>query len=289
VLPRLLAHALALDVIKTLMHHDAYFWGYTTTAAPPTWLPLSLSQSPTRVRSYRLLLSLAGITLALNAILRLGPLFFLSPLLGPRRLGLRGEAFLNPVDFFGNFSAVYDKGLAGWWGGFWHQTFRFAFEAPATRLLATLQSDKSSPRGRLVSLLVAFGLSGALHACGSYTQLGDTRPLRGPGLFFALQAVGIVVQSGLAGAMKAWGLRAKIPAFVRGMGNLAFTIVTLYWTAPLLVDDFAQGGVWLYEPLAVSPLRMLGWGAKDDNGWDLWCGLVFWRSGKGWLDTGLAF
>lgn len=73
------------------------------------------------------------------------------------------------------------------------------------------------------------------------------------------------------------------------MGNFAVTMIWLYWTAPLLVDDFARGGVWLYEPLIISPLRILGFGAYDDSGWNLWSGLVFWRSGRGSRDTGLAF
>ena len=287
ILPRLIAGTIALDVIKTLMHHDAYFWGYMD-AVPPSWLPTTIAQSAILVRSYRLLLSFAGITIALNCIFRLGPLFFCF-ILSPARIGLRGEAFLNPVDFFGNFSLVFEKGLAGWWGGFWHQTFRFAFEAPASRLLEFLKIEKKSQTGKLVGLAVAFGLSGCLHACGSYTQLGDTRPFRGPFSFFAMQAVGIVLQMGIAGQMKSRGISAKIPFFVSAIGNFAFTIVWMYWTAPLLVDDFAKGGVWLYEPLVISPLRILGYGAKDDNGWDLWYGLVFWRTGKGWLDTGLAF
>ncbi|KAI5365382.1 putative Wax synthase domain-containing protein [Septoria linicola] len=287
VAPRIVLGAAALDVIKCLMHHDAYFWGYMD-AVPPAWLPMAISRSAILVRSYRLLLSFLGITIALNTIFLLGPIFFCF-ILGPSRLGLRGEAFMNPVNFFGNMSLVFKKGLAGWWGGFWHQTFRYAFEAPGSRLLETLGIEKKSQAGKLIGLFVAFTLSGCLHACGSYTQLGETRPILGPFRFFITQAVGIVVQMFAAQQLKARGASAKIPGFVRQLGNFAFTIVWLYWTAPLLVDDFAKGGVWLYEPLIISPLQMLGLGAKDDNGWDLWYGLVFWRNGKGWLDTGLAF
>lgn len=312
ILPRLILQSLALDIIKTLMHHDPYFWGYIDSA-PPLWLHHHLLLphnnntttpilTPILLQTSRLLLSLLGILLALNTIFRLSPLLFCH-LLGPQILGLRGEPFLNPADFFGNFfQQIRLHGLAGWWGGFWHQTFRFAFTCPTERFLEFWSwswswwrgghhhnMEKKSFKGKMVGVIVAFGLSGALHACGSWTQLGDTRPVRGPWSFFMLQAVGIIVQTGFAGQIKARGWRERIPSWVRGMGNFVFAMVWLYWTAPLLVDDFARGGVWLYEPLFISPLRILGFGAYDDSGWNLWSGLVFWRSGRGWWDTGLAF
>lgn len=303
IIPRLILQSLALDIIKTLMHHDPYFWGYTDSG-PPSWLHHLLPHNnnntiltPILLQTYRLLLSLLGILLALNIIFRLSPLLFCQ-ILRPQILGLRGEPLLNPVDFFGNFfPQICHHGLAGWWGGFWHQTFRFAFTCPTERILEFwwwgqqqhMEKKKKTARGKMVGVIVAFGLSGFLHACGSWTQLGDTRPVRGPWSFFMLQAVGIIVQTGIAGYMKARGWRERIPSWVRGMGNFALTMIWLYWTAPLLVDDFARGGVWLYEPLIISPLRILGFGAYDDSGWNLWSGLVFWRSGRGWRDTGLAF
>jgi hypothetical protein len=85
------------------------------------------------------------------------------------------------------------------------------------------------------------------------------------------------------------GVVDATPKLLRQFANFAFTIVWLYHTAPLLVDDFARGGVWLYEPIAFSPLRALGLGAKDDKSWDLWLDMVWWRSGKSFWDTGFAF
>ncbi|KAK4501303.1 hypothetical protein PRZ48_007110 [Zasmidium cellare] len=279
-LTRLTIGFFALDAIKTLMHLDAYFWGYMDASAP-AWFP---STSPVLLKAYRLLLSLFGIHCALLQIFHMGPVFFsLLP------LGLRSEPWMNPPDFYGNYSAVWEKGLAGWWGSWWHQTFRYAFEAPATRLLEALNIDKRSQKGKLISLFVAFGLSGSLHACGSYTQLGDTRPLMGPFRFFILQAIGIVIQMQVTQYFKNIGITDKTPRLIRQLGNFLFVNIWMYFTAPLLVDDFAKGGVWLYEPLAISPLRLLGFGAADDNGYDLWHGLVFWRTGKHWWDTGIAF
>ncbi|CAK3939945.1 Hypothetical predicted protein [Lecanosticta acicola] len=272
----------ALDLIKLIMHHDPYFWGYTTTSTAPLWLPPPIRASRILLKSYRLLTSLAGVSLALNEIFRLGPLFFCA-LLGPSRIGLRGAPWMNPPDFYGDFRAVLDKGLAGWWGSWWHQTFRFAFEAPGSALLAHLSIPKTSQKGKLLSLFIAFALSGSLHACGSHTQLGATRPLRGPCCFFLLQPLGILAQTLLLPYLP------KKPHFLVRVYNFLFVMVWMYFTAPLLVDDFARGGVWLYEPLAFSPLRALGLGARDDGCWDLWYGLVFWRRGEGWWDTGIAF
>lgn len=279
---RLTLGFLALDLIKTLMQHDAYFWGYMDAPAP-SYLPTQLTH-PIPLKSYRLLLSLAGISTALHEIFRLGPLVFTH-----LPLGVRAEAWMNPPDFYGSYTLVLDKGLAGWWGAWWHQTFRYAFEAPGVKLLEYLHIDKRSPRGKLISLSVAFFLSGCLHACGSYTQLGDTRPLMGPFRFFVFQAVGIVLQMTVMGYLKKAGVVDMTPKIIRRLTNFLFVNTWMYFTAPLLADDFAKGGVWLYEPVAISPLRLLGFGAKDDNRYDLWYGLIFWRSGKHWWDTGIAF
>ncbi|KAM3421373.1 hypothetical protein BST61_g1770 [Cercospora zeina] len=284
-LPRLFLGAAALDIIKTLMHHDPYFWGYTNTTTSPPWL-LGIT-SPILLRSARLLLSFLGISIALNTIFLLGPLFFIY-ILSPKCLGLRGTPFLNPPTYFGSISHVLNKGLAGFWSSYWHQTFRYAFQAPATHLLAALQIEPRSRRGRLLSLWLAFVLSGLLHASGSTTQLGDTRPIRGPFAFFLSQALGITVQTFFTQTTQHH--LSYFPRAVRQIGNLMFVIVWMYFTAPLLVDDFAKGGVWLYEPLIISPLRLCGWGRPDDReDWILWKDLVGWRSGKGWWDTGLTF
>ena len=277
---------LVLDAIKTIMHNDPYFWGYTD-APPPTYLPTFVQHSHFLVKSYRLIISLAGIYTALGEIFKLGPLFFCG-ILGPRWIEVRGEAWMNPADMFGSFKCVLDQGLAGWWGGWWHQVFRFGFEAPAKQLLGVLEVDERSTTGKMISLFLAFFLSGCLHLCGSYTQLGDTRPLLGPLRFFLLQPFGILAQLLLTQQLSKVGILQKTPKLVKQSANLVFAHAWLYFTAPLLVDDFARGGIWLFEPIAISPLRGLGFGAKDD-GWNCWWnGLLFWHSGKHWWDSGIA-
>jgi hypothetical protein len=277
---------LTLDIIVTLMHRDPYFWGYIN-AAPPAYLPSLLRQSAVLTQSYRLLLSLAGVYTALWGIFKLGPIFFCG-ILGPRWLGLRGEAWMNPLDMFGSFRSVLDKGLAGWWGAWWHQIFRFGFEAPATALLQTWGIEKRSTTGRLVAVIVAFTLSGLVHAAGSHTQLGDTRPISRSFSFFILQALAIITQTAICVQLKTAGIISKCPKILRQLTNFAFVHIWLYYTAPLLMDDFSQGGVWLFEPIPFSILRGLGLGAPGDQFFCWWGEPARWQSGKHWWATGIA-
>ena len=278
---------LALDIIATMMRNDMYFAGYMD-APPPSYLPNFVLESHVWTKSYRLVLSLSGIYAALWEIFKCGPLFFCG-VLGPRWIGVRGEAWMNPPDMFGTFRLVLDQGLAGWWGGWWHQTFRHSFEVPAKRLQDALGIDQKSSAGKFTSLTVAFVLSGCLHASGSYTQLGDTRPLMGPMRFFLLQPIGILLQRFLTSQLSGVAAVKAAPRWSKQFTNFAYVHIWLYFTAPLLVDDFAKGGVWLFEPVAISPLRGgLRLGNEDDGWWCWWNGLLFWQTGKHWWDTGIA-
>lgn len=277
---------MTLDIIKVIMNRDPYFWGYIH-AAPPIYLPTFITNSYVLVRSYRLLVCLGGICFALWEIFKLGPIFF-AGILGPKWIGTRGEAWMNPPDMFGSFRCVLDHGLAGWWGGWWHQTFRVAFNMHSRWILARLDVEGRSEKGKMVAMFTAFLLSGCLHACGSYTQLGETRPLMGPMRFFLLQPCGILFQMWSIRQLDRLGLKQRSPIFLRQLVNFIYVHIWLYYTGPLLVDDFAKGGVWLYEPVAISPLRAMGLGARDDTWWCWWDGILFWRSGKAFWDTGIA-
>lgn len=280
-------NVLFLDILKTLISHDPYFWGIVDTSKPPPYLPNILHSSPVAKQCARLLIALGAMKFALELIFTLGPLFFVG-ILGPSVISVRGEAWDHP-DQFGSISFVYKKGLAGWWGGFWHQTFRKGFEAPGQKVVELLGLKQKSAGGRVVQLFVAFGLSGLLHACGSTTQIGETRPFGGPFLFFVSQAVGITLEMGLKMGAKRMGWDRYVPGWLGGVGNFVFAHWWLYLTAPLMVEDFAKGGVWLFEPLPVSlfrgPLRL---GDKEDGFWR-WTGtLITWHSGETWWKTGIA-
>ncbi|WPG98682.1 Hypothetical protein R9X50_00147600 [Acrodontium crateriforme] len=278
---------LALDVIKTLMNNDPYFWGYTSTTHCPVSIPSRLCTSHIFLKSYRLTLSLAGIYTALHFIFKLGPLIF-AGLLGPKYLGVKGETWMNPADMFSDPHVISTQGLAGWWGTWWHQTFRLAFSAPTHTILSLLHIKPKTTMGKTITLFVAFILSGLLHASGSYTQLGRTQPIHGPMTFFTLQPIGIIAQQLGTAMLRHMGILGITPKPIKKIGNLIFVHVWFYFTAPLLVDDFAQGGIWLYEPIPISVLRGLGFGMGDD-GWWCWFGGPGWRSGRSWFDTGIAF
>ena len=275
-----------LDAVKTLGIHDRYMWYGDMSLPLPAFLPEILRNSFVLAKSYRLLICLGAINVALWAIFKMGPVFFVG-ILGPKIVGTRGEAWMNPADMFGDFNHVLDSGLAGWWGAWWHQTFRVTFQQPGDWLVASLGLKQRSIAGKLVSTWVAFFLSGVLHATGSYTQLGDTHPMTGPMTFFMLQALGVTVQMTLVQLLKSAGVTQHVPRAVRRTANLVITAVWMYFTAPFLVDDFARGGIWLFEPVPISVFRGLGLGPKGE-GWWCWDGLVEWRSGNSWWDSGIA-
>ncbi|KAF4555414.1 MBOAT-like protein 3 [Elsinoe fawcettii] len=276
---------LILDMLKSYVSHDRYFWG-NTDAAGPAWLTVELHE-PAVILLIRLLVALGLMKFALELIFSLGPIFFIA-ILPSNLFPVRAEAWVHP-DQFGSISFVFTKGLAGWWGGFWHQTFRKGFEAPAQKVTALLGLEPRSVRGKTVQLFVAFTLSGLLHACGSTTQIGETSPLRGPFLFFITQAVGISLEMGMKMVAKQRGWDKNVPDWLGKLGNFVFAHAWLYLTAPLMVEDFAKGGVWLFEPVPFSIFRgPLGWGDKEDGFWR-WHGTILsWHRGDTWWKTGIA-
>lgn len=288
---RIAASYLVLDVCSVLMLRDPYFIFGPDHAPHP--LPTYLSSLPSLVLSIlRNCIALSAISSALYAIFAISQLtqFLLShshPTL-LRLSGARADLWHHP-DTFGSFTTnVLDHGLAGFWGGWWHQTFRGAFVAPTDWMVRNgyLPRDRRHPATRAVGAVVAFVQSGLLHAAGSLSTVSDTtRPWRPP-LFFLASLVGVLVQTGwdaVAGPV----VRERCPAGLRRAANLVFVVVWLYATSWLFVDDLCRAGVWLYEPLPFSPLRALGLGLPGDKAWRwdadvvprLWVGRRWWESG----------
>ncbi|KAI9374922.1 membrane bound O-acyl transferase family-domain-containing protein [Aspergillus egyptiacus] len=263
---------LAIDILKTIMIWDPYFFG-AGNAPPPSFLDYFVT-SPFVVRLYRNLVSGVGVYLFLHFVTSLNPICF---------LGL-SSAFPNATrwltatplevpwlyaDQFGPITAVLDDGLAGAWGRWWHQIFRFGFVSTAKWIISLFPPTISSHRSirRIIVTLVAFGISGLLHGFGSYTQLGDTRPFRGTFLFFILQAVGIFSQDMCSRILVALLTRHGLPPprWLRRIGNVAFVLGWLFYTGNRAADEFAKGGMWLTEPLPVSLVRGL-----MGKGWLVW-------------------
>ncbi|EON65959.1 hypothetical protein W97_05201 [Coniosporium apollinis CBS 100218] len=276
---------LIMDLMKVFIVHDPYFWGQPHLP-PPSWYPAAVRASPLLLRVVRLALTLFAVKSSLLCLFTLAPLFFVG-VLGPKVIGARGEPWMYP-DTWGSYRNVFDKGLTGWWGGWWHQTFRFAFESPPKRIVTALGMNPKSLAAKGLQLFIAFALSGSLHACGSFTMAGQTSPLSGPFSFFVLQACGIIGQLLLTGMLRKTGVTQRMPKRVRQAANFIYVHLWFLYIAPLLCDDFAKGGIWMYEPFPISLLRGLGLGGPE-NGWWCWGGeWLRWHTGQHWWQSGIS-
>lgn len=266
--------ALTLDTLKYVTSLDPYFLAQGQNTPSP--FPVA--------HTVRLTLSLLFTFASLLNIFLLAPLI-LACTFGPRLLGPHASTWLYPP-LFGSLSSIAEQGLAGLWGGWWHQLFRYAFEAAGDYVGGKLlRLPKKSIPGGIVRVFVAFVCSGMLHGFASYTVLGDTKPISGSFLFFALQPVGIVAQRALSIYLKQKGYREAIPPWMRKTGNVLVVVLWCRLTGPLIADEFAACGIWLYEPLPVSLIRGL-----RGEGWWRWGGeWVRWYSGDRWWRSGLVF
>ncbi|OJI99021.1 hypothetical protein ASPVEDRAFT_38500 [Aspergillus versicolor CBS 583.65] len=264
---------LAIDILKLTMIWDPYFMGIIS--APPPFPLNHLSDIPGLIRLYRSLLSGTGVYFALQFVTALNPMFFLglSTAFPNAFRAITATPLDEPwlyADQFGPLNAVLDEGLIGTWGKWWHQIFRFGFVSTGKWTLSLLPSAISSRRSvrRTIITIVAFGVSGAIHGFGSYTQLSnETRPITETFLFFILQPVGMFIQDiwnrAVVAQLNCNGLPP--PRWLRRIGNVAFVISWLLFSGNRIADDFAKGGMWLTEPLPISPLRGL-----MGQGWNCW-------------------
>lgn len=267
----LILHYFLLDVLKTLSLYDPYFLTFPS--------PSSSSPFPFPYIS-RLLLFLAFTLTSLRAIFLLGPLFACA--LGPRILGRNADLELHPP-YFHSVRLIIDKGLAGFWGGTWHQLFRVPFESTGNFLARGLGPgwEKRTTKGKVLRMITAFTLSGILHGCASYTTLPPTKPLSEAFLFFAIQPVGIMIQIVTAELIRQRGWRDRIPALGKEAANVVFVLGWFCCTGSLMARDFGRNGIWLFEPVPFSLARggIWCWGGR-------WVG--WWGKGK-WWERGLAF
>ncbi|KAL5003161.1 membrane bound O-acyl transferase family-domain-containing protein [Aspergillus recurvatus] len=261
---------LALDILKLIVIWDPYFLG-SVSATPPS--PLDhLSIIPGLIRAYRSFVTGTAVYFALLFVTALNPICFLglSTAFPNASRALTATPMDAPwlyADQFGPISAILDDGLAGAWGKWWHQIFRFGFVSTAKWIISLLPASITSERTvrRMITTIVAFGISGLIHGFGSYTQLGEnTRPVSGTFLFFILQAVGIFVQDLWSRVVVAQLTRHSHapPRWLRRTGNAAFVLGWLFFSGNRIADDFANGGMWLTEPLPFSLFRGLmgrGW------------------------------
>ena len=252
---------LLLDFLSVFMMKDPYFILGPDTSRVYTMPSYLQSLSSWKVLFYRELLSLAGVWSAILAVFNLSDLvqYFICKFVFPSR-----AALWNHASTFGSFSQVLDRGLAGWWGAWWHQSFRLEFLGPLAYLIRKGYVQKGSKQALYVGLLFSFVQSGLMHGAGSLTSVPETKLWRSM-VFFLLQGAGIAVQHKLISWLRR--RRVSMPRVTAKAGNLVFTLLWLYVTAPPFIDDLASTGLWLLEPVPISPLRWLGLGHPADHWW----------------------
>lgn len=264
----LLTSYLILDFGTWFTRRDPYFWALdfapshlrsSGTMPPPSYLPPMLAHSTFYLQAYRILLSSAMIIAALNAFLMVPPIvcLLLSYLPSSFSANTTVTAPWRWPDEFGSLTAVMAYGLAGGWGGWWHQTFRNMFSAPSEAIFRRTGINRKGLAGRLVQAAFAFTISGILHGCAAHAQISRTnKPLSGPFLFFALQGLGVVVQGSLIELLRQTGIKQRFSPPFQGWMNLAFVAIWEYYASPALVDDFARN-IWLWHPVPFSIVRLL--------------------------------
>ncbi|KUI62089.1 hypothetical protein VP1G_09219 [Cytospora mali] len=249
-------------------------------------IPLRTRQGYRRFTTRRALARAQLLPMALGYLaLDLGSLTCLF-LLPRRLLGTRAELWHYPSTYGAFVPNVLDKGLAGFWGGWWHQTFRVAFSAPSAWLARRGYMDPRSGGGRAAAGLIAFAQSAFLHSLGSVSCLPPSRPWTPP-VFFMLAWAGVLVQAAACGAARR--VTARAPASARRAGNLVFVFAWLNATQYWFCDDLARAGIWLLEPVPVSFLRALGLGKPGDSWWRWdWVMWPRWYVGRHWWESGIA-
>lgn len=225
-------------------------------------LPAHLRQvSPWLLHYYRVLFTLVAVFSAIHAVFNVTEIvqYWTFKTFFPSRAALWHYSAV-----FGSFSHVLNRGLAGWWGSCWHQTFRLPFLAPYTYLLRKGYLKHGTTSATVLMSFLSFFQSGLMHCAGSLTTIPHTKPWRSI-LFFLLQGVGIAVQQGLNVGVRRF--ISNPPRKLGQAGNVLFSALWLFMTAPLFVDDIASAGLWLLEPVPISPLRWMGFGHPDDHWW----------------------
>ena len=292
-----------VDVLTTLLRHDPYFslGPSYATAMPgdrPVPLPPALaSLSPWTLHVVRSVGFLVLIQTSLNCQLLLHDLVQCH--LVSMWLPTRREAWWNPTHF-GNAMAVFDRGLAGFWGAWWHQSFRTVFTAPTEYLIRRgFISGPRSVGAVRANMLFPFLISASMHAAGSYMAPGPAEVWQ-PFAFFALAGLGVTVQRRTCALLDAifddkiprisssksaaehlymqnatvpvepprkhTRRRPRRPLWLRRAGNIAFVVVWMQLTCGLFMDDMTSWGFLLFELTPFSLARAAGLGRVGDGG-----------------------
>ncbi|CCU74877.1 hypothetical protein BGHDH14_bgh05641 [Blumeria hordei DH14] len=262
------------------MLKDPFFKFGVTTYALPSYLQI-LPHSILRL--YRQILEFCVITISLYINTAMAAVV-ISGVFGPRIFGLCAEPWYWP-SFWGSFSVVLERGLDGFWAGFWHQSFRILFTAPTRYLIKNDLLKPHSSATILCSLMIAFGLSAIMHWAGCIAFFINTDAVR-MGLFFMVQPIGILIQRALCAAFQP--LLNKIPQNIRYAGNFLYVLAWLFLTSDLFTEELVRGGITLLPASPVSIMQGLGF-SETGPGWWSWPQLqIRWHTGDKWWTSGLT-
>ncbi|KAK8087971.1 membrane bound o-acyl transferase family domain-containing protein [Apiospora hydei] len=262
IVTRLIPCYLVVDLCATLMTQDPYFILGPEHNEP---LPANLASLPAAApRTPAHCYLLPGVLFAIDLAFSAGQLALAC--FGPLVLGFRAHPWHMPTANGSFVAGVLDRGLEGFWGQWWHQTFRFGFAAPTNWLVREGYLKKGSPLHAFVGAIVAFGLSGFIHAMGSYSTVRYSWPWDPP-VFFMLAGAGAQIQRTLARHILRESIQTYAPRWLRRTGNLVFTFAWMHMISSYLLDDFSRCGLWLWEPIPFSFARMLGLGTPGGKWW----------------------
>jgi hypothetical protein len=269
-----------LDFLKTVFRTDGYFVIGPAGALPHAALRAVPSWFLGLCRNLGILFAVHAALVGVFSIHDMAQYFLVS-----RVFPMRGELW-QYSSVFGSFTQVLDRGLAGFWGAWWHQTFRFGFSGPGNWLTRNGYVEPKTRNALLVTMFLAFFQSGLLHGCGSWTSIPQTRVWL-PSVFFLLSGVGTVLQQVFCFAFSQ--RIATLPRFLRRLGNLTFVMLWLHFTVWGMADDLAESGIWLSEPVPISLWAAFGFGQPGESWWkpdgDSY---PRWHTGKHWWDSGVG-
>jgi hypothetical protein len=190
---------------------------------------------------------------------------------------------------FGSPTGILNRGLAGFWGVCWHQTFRVNLTAPVIWLERHGFLRRGSSSARIALYCFAFLNSALMHAAGSFTAVPTTKPHHHL-LFFSFAVIGVVLQQAFCRLFRVQ--LATVPLGVRQIGNALFVMAWLALTYLPLAQDFIDVDIFIAEPVPVSIVRGLGFGVEEDRAmwWNRWDRGYWptWYKGSNWWNSGIA-
>lgn len=159
-------------------------------------------------------------------------------------LGLFGEWWGGVESWpmlMGSPAVVWGSGLRGFWGRFWHQLFRNLFMSPAKALINVLGVKPKSLPAYAIRIVIAFFISGVLHAATLPRNIYSVSPLRYAS-FFWIQGVCVLLEVMVEQMLGDGKLkqRAWWKRYGAGIIRLLWTVVVLYVTVPVVADELTR-------------------------------------------------